>query len=308
MNFPRFPGKRLAISLIAVVIGARAGGEPPPSASLADDTAARREKALTQVDEVIAFSTKLASGALRHIRRAMRESQLAPGVQADPTLLRPHYVAERTRQFQPILTTQLQFIRRIAQPTPEQYQSIKAAGQAALQATVNEYVNIQIKARETRDHYESRRRSEWPDVRKLISDALAEAVQKSLSAEQLKRFQIELRQRAANRKRVTILMVVAKIDKDLSLSAEQRDKLTAVINSNWQEKWDRPLELMEHGEYYFPLLPDERVLPLLSDAQKQIWNRRNKTRHSIGGWTGFGFIQPVTEDQPESADDNGGSP
>ena len=132
---------------------------------------------------------------------------------------------------------------------------------------------------------------QWPDPRKIISDALLKSVKESLSADQAKRYEAELEKRSAARKRAALLNLVAKLDKDLVLTADQRGKLSEALSTNWKDEWGQQIEVFMYGDTYMPVLPDAQVLPVLTDKQKQIWTAIPKQHNQIWGWAGFGFVQ-----------------
>jgi hypothetical protein len=224
----------------------------------------------------------------------------APAAQVDPAMLMPHYEAESRKQFRPVLTTELQFIDRVCKPTPEQKETIKAAGDASLRLTVKKYAEVRLKVEQ--DGFRSWQEADWPHPRKLILDALAESVQRTLSADQAQRYQQELEKRSAARKRATVLYVVTKLDKELLLSWGQQKQMVDITSSNWKDSWAEITEHLEYGDHYMPVLPDDQVLPILSETQKQIWNGMRKKEHSVRGWTGFGFVHPL-EDEEETKQD-----
>jgi hypothetical protein len=79
-----------------------------------------------------------------------------------------------------------------------------------------------------------------------------------------------------------LLNLVAKVDRVLILTAEQRDQLTEVLQTNWNDAWNQ-LQMLMYGEQYFPLMPDAKILPLLTATQKAVWRGIPK------GQVHFGF-------------------
>ena len=186
-------------------------------------------------------------------------------------------------QFRRILATELRFVRTVCQTTPEQQKSIQAAGEAVLKSTVKKFGALQQKAGM------GQVQQEWPDPRKLISDAIAESVKKTLAAEQVERYEAELAKRVAARKRAALVNLVAKVDRELILTAEQRDQLSKALEADWKDAWAGQLEVFLYGEDFLPVVPDAVLLPVLTDKQKAIWKATPRTQHMIGGWAGFGM-------------------
>jgi hypothetical protein len=162
-------------------------------------------------------------------------------------------------QFRQLYRTELHFLRLVCQPTKPQYEKIAADTEPALKAATRDFA---LKMRQGRA-------IESFDPRTLLTDALAQAVRTTLSPEQAARYQEELDQRAAARKRFVLRNLVAKVDKVLLLTAEQRDKLGALLEDNWKESWNQPQMLM-HG-HYFPPMPDVEMRLLLTEAQRNVW-------------------------------------
>ena len=191
------------------------------------------------------------------------------------------------QQFRPLSKTELNFVRTVCQPNAEQSKKIKAASDAALKTAVKKFAEIQKKMQQG---IRAGQTPEWPDPRRLMSEALLKSVRESMPEEQAKRYEVELEKRAAARKRAALLNLVARLDKDLVLTADQRVKLTEAINSNWKDSWCQQLEVFMYGETYMPVLPDAHILPVLTEKQKQIWNGLPKQQNQIWGWAGMGFV------------------
>lgn len=118
------------------------------------------------------------------------------------------------------------------------------------------------------------------------------SVQATLSAEQTARYRKELDQRAAARKRVAILHVLAKLDEKLALTAEQRGKLSDTLGENWNGSWSLA-HIQMYGEHYFPQLPNNKVLPILNETQKTVWNGIQKISNISIGANALQIIQQV---------------
>jgi len=275
---------------IALVTHCPAAGEPQGSPAA---EAVQAQPA--EVDPAAAKRAEFVASLLKRLRDAFPLRPVAAREQVDPELLMPHFTAEFTRQFQPLLTTELRFIEKVCQPSPEELKTVKAAGEESLKLTVTEYVRLQIKLEQS--GYRFREEPEWPNPRKRILDALAQSVRHALAAEKVKRYEQELQSRAAARKRSTVSYTIAKLDRDLHLSPDQRERLSAILLSTWQEEWAQNLEILQHGDRYMPPLPDDQVAPILSEAQKGFWIKRNKQFHRGWGWAGFGILHPPAEEQ-----------
>ena len=104
--------------------------------------------------------------------------------------------------------------------------------------------------------------------------------------------------RGEARKRVALLNLVAKIDKDMVLSKDQREKITESLKKNWKSGWDQSLEMFMHGDEYVPRPPDDVVLPFLNETQKQAWrDSNNNNQNGFWGWGGWGGFGVQVEDE-----------
>lgn len=194
------------------------------------------------------------------------------------------------QQLRPLAKTEFNFVRAVCQPNAEQSKKLKVASDAALKTAVKKFAEIQKKMQ---NGIRAGEEPQWPDPRKLMSEVLLKSVKETMSEESAKRYEAELEKRAAARKRAALLNLVAKIDKDLVLTADQRDKLAESLDKNWKDSWCQQLETFMYGDAYFPAIPDAQVLPVLTEKQKHIWTGIPKQHNMIWGWAGFGFVQAV---------------
>lgn len=197
-------------------------------------------------------------------------------------------------QFQPLLKPELAFIQRVCRLNKEQHDQIKTSADQRLRVAVKEYAIAQNNMRQGRRI----RAQSLPDPRKLVQQQLAKLVKQKLSAEQAEAYQQECDKRNAHRKRATVLSLVAKLDEELVLTVEQREKLIESLTSNWQDAWVGSLQVLIHNQQYLPHLPDQLVVPVLNETQKTIW--RGSQKHSIAHGGGFGFapVQVMIDDAP----------
>lgn len=265
----------------------KAAADPEAKAKQAVETI----EALGKVFEV--FGAALGGRALMAEDVAV-EAIAAPAVlvdagdaPADAAAVDP-FEQQFVQQFRQLSKGELNFVRAVCQPNAEQFKKIKAAGDVGLKTAVKKFAEVQKKMQQG---MRAGQEPQWPDPRKLMSDALLKSVKETLSADQAKRYEAELEKRSAARKRAALLNLVAKLDKDLVLTADQRGKLTEALNTNWQDAWGQQLETFMYGDTYMPVLPDAQVLPVLTEKQKQIWTGIPKQHNQIWGWAGFGFVQ-----------------
>jgi hypothetical protein len=185
---------------------------------------------------------------------------------APDAALTPEQIAQVATELRPILVAELDLIRETCKLNKEQRSAIKAAGEAGLKELAKKYVEAQQTG------------SGQFSPRKAIHKKMLDALQKTLAAEQLSDYTAELSRREAHRKRVVILNMVAQLDHKLYLTAEQRDKIAASLESKWRAKWLRWPTATGHqfDQQYVPAIPDKLVTPHLSKLQSKIWDHLPK--------------------------------
>ena len=60
------------------------------------------------------------------------------------------------------------------------------------------------------------------------------------------------------------------------LQVEQRQKITMVLLEQWESHLNQNPAYFNIEYAYFPVIPEQNLLPILSDAQKQTWERAQK--------------------------------
>jgi hypothetical protein len=201
------------------------------------------------------------------------------------------------QQFRQLYKTELHFLRVVCQPTKQEFEKISADGTTVLTTATRK---LALAWREARQHGGGVFTAQRSDPRKLIADGLTKSVTARLSPEQAARYQKELEQRAAARKRALVLQTLAKLDKTLLLTAEQRDKFREILDKSVNDSWQQ-MQMVMYGDNYFPQLPEFKVLPLLNETQRAVW--RGIPRQNIG----FGFdlgIVPGINIEDEVWDDD----
>ncbi len=191
------------------------------------------------------------------------------------------------QQVRPILTSvlnsELHFIRKVCQPTPEQFAKIRAAGREQFEKDRKKFVEL-IKN-------QNRGNVEFPDPRTEISNSLVEAVSQHQSPEAAARYRAELEHRKTARQQAAIDNMVMRLDRQLALSPEQSQKLTESMTAQVSPKWTKQMVAFLYSEEYAPLPEGKVVLPFLNDAQKKIWQAMPQGYSVSFGWQGeFNFL------------------
>jgi hypothetical protein len=197
-------------------------------------------------------------------------------------------VQQMMMQLRPILRAEFHVIRVACQPTPEQRKAIAHAAEQTLRDATKKYVETM-----RRPMTVSQRSAN--DPHKLIEEGLVQAIKSRLPAEQVARYQEELTKRAAGRKRLALRNLVARLDHDLVLSPEQRDKLGESLSAHWDDAWGQSLEMFLYDNNYFPPISDQYVVPFLNESQKKIWGSAQRFQGFFGG---FGMMGGIMVDDP----------
>ena len=97
--------------------------------------------------------------------------------------------------------------------------------------------------------------------------------------------------------------LVAMIDRVLVLRPDQREKLGEVLAGNWNEVWNQPQLLMYGGTQYIPPMPDEKINPILTDAQRAVWQSVRKVNvrfsQNFNNARGIKIPDEVWDDEPK---------
>jgi hypothetical protein len=222
-----------------------------------------------------------------------------------------------TRQFRAALRRELNFVAAVCEPTEEQLEGIRDVLEKYRGDIVKKYSDVQKQKKGA--GAQRRAPAGFPDPRKMVRDSVTRTVRTNLTAQQSARFDKEVESRNADRSRAAIHALVARLDQDLTLSAEQRDKLSHSLASNLNAIWLQQFEAtLQQGNLIVPnSIPPKLVEPLLNGTQKTIWRRNQSNNNNPnqvnvnlwgGGIGGAVFIDLVDDaaDEPENdgADDD----
>ena len=175
------------------------------------------------------------------------------------------------QQFRPILRSEYHIVRAVCRPTPEQRQKLARAGELALRDAAAKYVDMM------RRPMTPAQRADL-DPRKQIREGLARAVKSILSAELSARLKEEAARREASRKQLAVRNLVARLDHDLVLSPDQRDKVAESLSSHYDDSWGQSLEMFMYDYQYLPPIADQHVAPFLNDTQQKVWRSTQKVQ------------------------------
>jgi hypothetical protein len=251
----------------------------PPSRTFAQQKVAAPKAAPVppQKAAMKAPAVKQEDGPLNQIIEGIgRLLSSAPAVQDPEDPLVQQFKQQFGTQFRQLYKSELHFMRVACQPTKPQFEKIAGDGEPAFNAMLKKFA-------------ERWRRpvGDGPsDPRTLLAEALLRSVRSTLSPDQAAQYQMELDQRIAARKRVMALNLVDKIDHLLVLTAEQRVQLVDILQKNWNDSWNQE-QWLTYVNHYFPPMPDEKILPVLTEMQKKVWRDTPKGNIHFGYYPQF---------------------
>ena len=203
-------------------------------------------------------------------------------------------IQQYMQQFRPILRAEYHIVRVVCRLTPEQRNEIARAGEQTVREAARKYSEMMHRPMTAAQRAAL-------DPRKQIREGLARRPSRlRLSAEMVARYQEEIARRDASRKQLAVRNLVARLDRDLVLSPDQRDKIEESLTSHWDDSWCQSIEMFMHDYQFVPPVPDQYVAPFLNDAQKTIWRGTQKFNGFFGGFGMMGGIMvndPLEDDE-----------
>jgi hypothetical protein len=212
-------------------------------------------------------------------------------------------------QFRRLAKTEMIFLQRTCSLTNSQRAAIDKERDKVARTAATRYAEFQQKAMQG-----NWRESEaYPEPRVLLEEAFAPVLKTCLTPEQSTRHAAELVRRKEDRKLVAIRNLVARLEVELVLSAEQRQKLIDSLSKNWKDAWVQSLEMFQFNNFDgFPSIPDEHVTPILNKTQTLVWQGIVKNDGVFWGAFGGeilidedGEAQIADEDDDEEDDEDG---
>ncbi len=197
-------------------------------------------------------------------------------------------------QIRPILRAELHLIRTVCKTSEEEQLALAREGEKALQLAVDKVAELQVQAQKGNVVV-------MPDVPNRVQTALAAAVKAKLSPERAERYRAEIDERARVRREVAARNLVAKLDRLLNLSPDQRAKIAAALEESADSLASTVDNLIIMDTEYYPNLPAPQVVPFLDETQKAIWGSTQKVSF---GSSNFGVVGlNLAEDDLAEEDD-----
>jgi hypothetical protein len=287
MNRPR---RVLVMLLVAgvlpgstLVLG-QAGQSPPSVPSQAAPEAKKQAAPLAKTKRSPDAEKKPTPKKAVMMREAivLRPARVVGRVAAQPVAaVLDAQAAQYVEQFRPMFRAEYYFTRNVCSLTVDQRKQLARLGEGALRAAARQFVESQ----QTMMRGGWRPGMENPDPRKFLEAELTKSAMRLLSPDQQARLRKELEERAASRRQVFVDNLVAKLDGDLVLTADQRDRLVKALSANWNDAWGQSLQMLQNLDSFFPNIPDQVVAPILTDNQKEVWRRIPKNQNVFWGFS-----------------------
>jgi hypothetical protein len=285
-------GVAAAVASSGLILGQSRAADPQATAitvQVAPKKAVEKEAAKAEAGEKKAVEVK------RAVRgRVMAKRVVAAQLNAVPD----DQVQQYVQQFRPMVRTEYYFIRNVCELTKDQRKQVAREGERAVLAAARKFAEDQQKMM----------RGGWrpgmqqADPQRLLEDVLSKSIPPLLIPDQAARYKDELEKRVASRKQVALDNLVAKLDQDLVLSPEQREKISSSLASHWDDAWCQSLQMLMNIENFFPNIPDNLIVPYLTEHQKTAWQRIPRNQSVFFGVAFGGMADNDPLDDPELAE------
>jgi len=296
INMRRFIGSFAICVLVcacftgAIVLAQAEGAAPPqdPAPQLAKkkaDLEANLAKAVEarrvqQAKRAVALEADLAKAV--EIQRVQGKRAVVRNVQQN----RAPLIQQFTTQARPLLRAELIFARNVCHLNREELRKVNQDAQKMLDEIIAQLVDAQFQPRVPLAQLKAKAQKRPVsnlDAQQLLKDGVATVMKQDLTPEQWALYEAERVKREENRKRATIRYFTDAIDRDLYLAQDQRERLEASFKESWDSSWSLYLENHLYGNRYYPMTIDPVVTPILTDAQKKVWQGVQK----VGVYWGF---------------------
>jgi hypothetical protein len=191
-------------------------------------------------------------------------------------------IVELTARLQPVLEAELRFARSVCGLSDEQAARISPDVAVAFKETVQNLAEVE-RSEQTGLWVARSKEARHLDLRMTLQHSLVRAIRQRLSVEQAERYSAEVASRRNDWERACVLALVARLDRLLILSSAQRDQLSASLSSHWNEAWFDVADT----ENDVPSLPNNFVLPFLTQTQRDVWVGTVKVEVRAGGIGGL---------------------
>jgi hypothetical protein len=193
-------------------------------------------------------------------------------------------------QCRPIIAVELHRLRAACDPSPVQRRRILDEGLKFLKvvATKDAQDRQNLQVGRLDDSYTH------PDPRTLVVNALSQAAREHVSPDQAARLAAELTQRDEFHKQAIVRNLVVQFDEILSLSSDQRDKISEALAREWSDGWYSAIEQLHLNDNFLRSLPTGSYWPVLDARQRSFWMDYIQSATSLR--VTRGFVQKVIMD------------
>ncbi len=227
---------------------------------------------------------KAAAERAEPVKKAPRPAVKGKAIRVVNQNNRAPMIQQCKNQARPAVRGELILVRRVCQLSTEEFRRINRDAQQVVDEVVSKVVDAQLQPRVIGPANAQLRNN--LDGSKLLDEALSAVMKKDLTPEQWSRYRVEHDERDAYRKQCTIRFLIDAIDRVLYFSPPQRTKLQDALSSNWESGWQLYVDYLLYGNQFFPMSIDPLLSPILTDAQKAVWQNVQK----VDRFTGFGGV------------------
>ena len=201
-------------------------------------------------------------------------------------------VAQMTPQLRPMLKAELRFFLSLCPVTDDQRKQLKpvvarSLSQAALRTAVMQ--------KQMNRGWNPNQPPQFPDPQQIFGERFGRFAEDVLPADVAANYRQEIEEREQLRREATVLMLVARLDHNLVLTAEQRKKISESLLADWQPSWSQQIEFIAQNEYMIQL-PDKCLTPHLTKEQRAVWQGITKTFFGFNINGVFGALEAGDDD------------
>jgi hypothetical protein len=190
----------------------------------------------------------------------------------------PALKEQALRQLGPLMQVELLFAKRVGKPTKDEMQAMRDDLQTFVKDQVNDFFDL-MQGRVARSG------GAFHLARKMFDERLANFIESHLSKDRAATYRQEVEKRDADERGACALNLVVLLDRELCLTAKQRQAIERALLENWDDGWGQVVEVgAMRGQTYVPQIPDELIENLLDSTQVGIWESMQKI-----GTTNWGF-------------------
>jgi len=236
---------------------------------------------------------------LEMMKAAVPAANVVQGVVARPipAQTKEAQIQQLAQRLRPLLRVEYHFLRAVCELNQEQRRQVARAGERGLKeaaarnlGVINNGVQVFVAGQAVPPE------ARVNDPRKHIQEVLAKAL-KEVSSKEADQYARELQRREEHTKLVAIRNIVARLDKELLLTSDQRDAIAESLSSGWNDSWGLSVQALVNIDHYFPAIPDSYIVPSLNSVQKDAWRNSQATRQVIRFGVALGADDGIEDEE-----------